>query len=103
MDVVNAELLRLLEEHHLTSLAENQLHPEDDKHYVGAKLCLETVLAIKKAEEARRRPERSPEIRYMMRDVHHVTCLVAAGACTCLEWREKLIAELAAGGASVTA
>lgn len=51
--VVNVELLRLLEEHHLTSLAESQLHPTDDKRYVGTKLCLETIAVVEKVKRAK--------------------------------------------------
>lgn len=38
----------------------------------------------------------SPEIRYQLRNWHHVTCAGFGGqACTCLAQREALIAELA--------
>lgn len=40
---------------------------------------------------------RIPETRYTLRDAHHVTCLIAGGACTCVKWREKTLAELAKG------
>jgi hypothetical protein len=37
----------------------------------------------------------APEIRYQLRNWHHVTCTIPfAGPCTCLEARENLIKEL---------
>lgn len=40
---------------------------------------------------------RAPEIRYQLRNAHNVTCawIARAGECTCVEWREALIAEWA--------